>query len=105
RAEAGIRDATVTGVQTCALPILLDWTRSPYVAAFFALRYVPPAAKHAAVYGYCADLGRGKAYSVTDGQIISRGPYVSTHRRHFLDRKSVVEGTMARLGGCGDSDR
>src|SRR2546430_12345289 len=27
QAEAGIRDLTVTGVQTCALPIYWDWTR------------------------------------------------------------------------------
>src|SRR5207245_3740024 len=28
QAEDGIRDATVTGVQTCALPILAPWSRN-----------------------------------------------------------------------------
>src|SRR2546427_11611044 len=38
QAEDGIRDLTVTGVQTCALPIFLDWyTILVGLAAFFAL--------------------------------------------------------------------
>src|SRR2546427_13132749 len=40
QAEDGIRDLTVTGVQTCALPIFLDWyTMLVGLAAFFALAH------------------------------------------------------------------
>src|SRR5256885_3535494 len=38
QAEDGIRDYKVTGVQTCALPILI-----PYAAEIEALRRIPPA--------------------------------------------------------------
>src|SRR5688572_31864282 len=42
QAEDGIRDLTVTGVQTCALPISrgksAELTRSPFFSRFFRLR-------------------------------------------------------------------
>src|SRR5205085_8919755 len=33
QAEDGIRDLTVTGVQTCALPIWIEWPRVPRAAS------------------------------------------------------------------------
>src|SRR2546425_2367679 len=38
QAEDGIRDKLVTGVQTCALPIYLDWSSLPSSAALRSAR-------------------------------------------------------------------
>ena len=40
QAEDGIRDDLVTGVQTCALPILLFQNSVAYAAAYTGLKYV-----------------------------------------------------------------
>src|SRR5207245_6930419 len=42
QAEDGIRDATVTGVQTCALPILIAGRRSPSWKISFASFEIDP---------------------------------------------------------------
>src|SRR5207245_5203444 len=98
QAEDGIRDATVTGVQTCALPIFLV-TRQVFA-------------------------GAGKAYQTRDGiqyclsqrgqQPVSASassPYpvidmrdqpLADATRYRRDRKSVVEG---KEGGGGDGQR
>src|SRR5262245_34914634 len=39
---------------------LLDWTRSPYVAAYFAFRDVYSNAQSVAIYVYCEYVGGGK---------------------------------------------
>jgi hypothetical protein len=60
---------------------LLDWTHSPYVAAYFAFAR----ARHkgdVAIYGYHErpeDMKVGGPYS----QIMSYGPILKTHKRHF----------------------
>ena len=62
---------------------LLDWSRSPYVAAWFALS---EAGDHdAAVYVYFESAGI-KTGSSNASQIHVRGPYVSTDKRHFLQQ-------------------
>src|SRR6266536_890485 len=61
QAEDGIRGSLVTGVQTCALPILL-------------LRWLPPAfavAPEALAVPYAAALGKG---TVAAGLLLSAGP-------------------------------
>src|SRR5207249_9597695 len=99
QAEDGIRDRNVTGVQTCALPIL--------IAAF--LGYLP---------GGIAELGRRSLEWVTTPAALLRryaeatkpraGPVLSDRGRAALDRlraareadrKSVVEGKRGELGG------
>lgn len=69
---------------------LLDWSRSPFVAAFFAFRNVQPRASHVAVYAYCADVGLGRVGAIGEPQIYTQGPYVSTHARHFLQQSEYT---------------
>jgi FRG domain len=68
---------------------LLDWSRSPYVAAFFAFRENPlvPVAKRS-IYAYCAgQIGGGTLYKP---MIAPLGPYVHTHHRHFRQRSEYT---------------
>ena len=63
---------------------LLDWSRSLYVAAFFAFRQ--PAAERVAIYLYQEYAGQGKVASSAESQIFALGPNVRTHQRHFLQQ-------------------
>jgi FRG domain len=65
---------------------LLDWTRSPYVAAFFAFREEGDPSGGVAVYVYRETAGVGKTGMIGAPGIEVRGPYVRTHRRHFLQQ-------------------
>jgi len=61
---------------------LLDWTRSPYVATFFAFRAA--AANRVAIYA----LSRPR-FHLTGSQmtnVVYPGPHVTTHRRHVLQQ-------------------
>jgi hypothetical protein len=64
----------------------LDWTRSPYVAAFFAFREVGDEAGRVAAFAYRETSGVGKVGWGGAPSIEVRGPYVRTHRRHFLQQ-------------------
>lgn len=67
---------------------LLDWTSSPYLAAFFAFDGVveTEGTDHVAIYVYLADAGEGRSSSSSYPWITTLGPYVKTHRRHFLQQ-------------------
>ena len=65
---------------------LLDWTRSAQIAAFFAFRRPIVDAKKVSIYVYCESPEGVKAGSSDEPQIRSLGPYVRTHRRHFLQQ-------------------
>jgi hypothetical protein len=60
---------------------LLDWTRSPYVAAFFA--FAKPHSDEVAIYAFAVSPNNSKFGASTEPQIQLLGPYVKTHRRHF----------------------
>lgn len=62
---------------------LLDWSRSPYVAAFFAFRADAGASDRVAIYAYREDSGRGKVTGIGQPQIVQLHEYVPTHARHF----------------------
>lgn len=69
---------------------LLDWTESPYVAAFFAFRHETRDATHVAIYAYQERPGGGK-FTSSNRPIIHRlGPYVSSHKRHFLQQSQYT---------------
>ena len=77
---------------------LLDWTESPYVAAFFAFRHESRGATHVAIYAYQEYPGVGKITS-SDRPIIHRlGPYVSAHKRHFLQQSQYTFCTEIETG-------
>jgi hypothetical protein len=61
---------------------LLDWTLSPYVAAYFAFH----SARHdrdVAIYAYREWASRFKVGGSDDPHIVSFGPIFRTHKRHF----------------------
>jgi FRG domain len=65
---------------------LLDWTRSPFVAAYFAFRRPIDNHGKVSIYIYCEHPNRYKRLSSYEPVIISHGPNVRTHRRHFLQQ-------------------
>jgi hypothetical protein len=66
---------------------LLDWTRSPYIAAFFAFRaLVDPPPRRVTVLAYCEKPEAGKGWSNDQSRITVLGPHIRTHRRHFLQQ-------------------
>lgn len=65
---------------------LLDWTRSPFIAAYFAFANVLSEAKEVAVFAYLEDSGGGKSFVGGEPFISSRGPHVRSHQRHFLQQ-------------------
>jgi hypothetical protein len=65
---------------------LLDWSRSPFVAAFFAFRSAVPIAERVAIYAYLEFAGDGKQGWGEAPTIASLGPYVTTHQRHYLQQ-------------------
>ena len=70
---------------------LLDWTRSPYVAAFFAFRStVKPCDGRVSIYAFCESPEGFKSTSSGKPWIRRIGPYVRTHRRHFLQQSDYT---------------
>lgn len=66
---------------------LLDWTESPYIAAFFAFRDIPKeSTKSVRIHVYEADLGEGRAYVGSQPHILSMGPFAKIHSRHTIQQ-------------------
>jgi hypothetical protein len=67
---------------------LLDWSRSPYIAAFFAFQPRIEEESNVAIYSfveyYKPDLAYPKRSDLA--HIIGLGPYVQTHKRHFIQQ-------------------
>lgn len=64
---------------------LLDWTESPYIAAYFAM-CEPLSDNEVAVYAYIETPRGSKSIDVGNAQINIQGPYVSTDKRHFAQK-------------------
>jgi hypothetical protein len=65
---------------------LLDWTRSFYVAAFFAFQSAKIEEPNAAIYSLIEYCGQGKTGRTDMGNIVGCGPYLRTHKRHFIQQ-------------------
>lgn len=63
---------------------LLDWTRSPYIAAFFAFQR--PIGNRIAIFVYQEHTGKGKLSSSGEPRLHVLGPNVRSHPRHFLQQ-------------------
>jgi hypothetical protein len=64
---------------------LLDWSASPYVAAYFAFCNKTDA-ENVAIYRYQEMAGAGKIFSSDEPQIKALGPRVKSHPRHFIQQ-------------------
>lgn len=65
---------------------LLDWSRSPYIAAFFAFQYPCETDDKVAIYSYREYTGGVKTGCSSDSTIITTGPTIRTHKRHYLQQ-------------------
>jgi len=66
---------------------LLDWSCSPYVAAFFAFQPRPEKEdENIAIYSFIEYYAGGKSGSANNAQIIGLGKYIHTHKRHFIQQ-------------------
>jgi hypothetical protein len=64
---------------------LLDWSKSPFIAAFFAFEE-PEDTKCVAIFTYVESTTGGKGGFVGAPKISVQGPYVKTHERHYLQQ-------------------
>lgn len=70
---------------------LLDWTRSPYIAAFFAFRSeTGPPGGNVSICVFSETPCQCKSRRNGEPQIRRMGPYVTTHRRHFLQQSDYT---------------
>jgi hypothetical protein len=68
---------------------LLDWSSSPFVAAFFAFRHLGDAACRS-IYVYC-EMPKGmKVEKLEAPEIRPIGPYVRSHPRHFRQQSDYT---------------
>ena len=76
---------------------LLDWTRSPYIALFFAFQ-CKPKAERVAIFAFIERPQGGKSHNGNEPSIAVMGPYVTTHPRHFAQRAryTVASGPSTR---------
>jgi hypothetical protein len=61
---------------------LLDWSESPYVAAYFAFAHAGKS-DHAAIFLYVESPQNMKGRGSSEPAIYGLGPIVKTHKRHF----------------------
>jgi hypothetical protein len=67
---------------------LLDWTRSPYIAAFFAFQRELEGVRKCSIYVWRE--GSIRTSGVGLPELTRLGPYVPTHRRHVLQQSDYT---------------
>jgi hypothetical protein len=75
----------------------LDWTRSPYVAAHFALTQQPQKEiQYSAIYVYQEHASGVKISDFDEPAISCLGPYLGTDRRHYLQQSEYTICTVGK---------
>ena len=64
---------------------LLDWTTSPYIAAYFAFES-SGGGDRVSIFAFIETPYGGKAGASNENMIHAHGPYVTTHTRHFAQK-------------------
>lgn len=64
---------------------LLDWTKSAYIASFFAFQH-PSSESTVAVYSFREFTGQSKSSCTSDSKIIGCGSTIRTHKRHYAQQ-------------------
>jgi hypothetical protein len=67
---------------------LLDWSRSPYVAAYFA--FANTRAENVAIYTYREYLVGTKIFTPSQPHVCTLGPYVDVHARHYAQQSQYT---------------
>lgn len=79
---------------------LMDWTSSLYIAAYFAFENINGGSE-VAIYVYCEYPDGIKGSSSGDPQIRTLGPYMKTHRRHYLQKSRYTVCAQFKKGKYG----
>jgi hypothetical protein len=72
---------------------LLDWTRSPYIAAYFAFRDIfslRQPQEHVSIFVYRESAGAGKFGQGDEPRICFPGPTISTDYKHYLQQSEYL---------------
>lgn len=69
---------------------LLDWTASPYIAAFFAFRDVAPSVESVSVYVYLEMALGIKVMEGNGSTIHTQWPNGAIHQRHFIQQSGYT---------------
>ena len=69
---------------------LLDWTRSPYVAAYFSYKNPPKDTEKVSVYAYIEWAGKGKTQESDNPVISSLYTNTASHKRHFIQQSEYT---------------
>ncbi len=71
---------------------ILDWSQSPYVASFFAFSDANIDDEYCAIYRYIefGREGKGGLSKLNDPRILSIGPSIATHKRHFMQQSEYT---------------
>lgn len=68
---------------------LLDWSRSPYIAAYFAFRSVCDT-ETVSIYAYPESAAARPIIPGAPPRVQALGPYVRSHQRHFLQQSEYT---------------